>query len=136
MRPGSASGTSCSAPETFKAWTAEFAEGSYFEGSWNAGRKIRFLVPDGSGMTSTIAESRPHEFISIKHLGIVANSARRPAPRNPPLLPDEMAKRRSVTMRARANKKARLCRASHIKLPAVQKWNTAPSEYRSRSTSL
>ena len=22
-------------PETFKAWTAEFAEGSYFEGSWD-----------------------------------------------------------------------------------------------------
>lgn len=58
-------------PETFKAWTAEFAEGSYFEGSWDAGQKIRFLTPDGSGMTSMIAENRPYEFVSIKHLGIV-----------------------------------------------------------------
>jgi hypothetical protein len=57
--------------ETFKAWTAEFAEGSYFEGSWEQGQKIRFLIPDGSGMTSMIAESRPYEFISIKHLGVV-----------------------------------------------------------------
>ena len=57
--------------ETYKAWTAEFAEGSYFEGSWDAGQKIRFLVPDGSGMTSMIAESRPYEFVSIKHLGSV-----------------------------------------------------------------
>ena len=58
-------------PETFRAWTAEFAEGSYFEGAWDAGRKIRFLTPDGSGMTSIIAESRPYAFVSIKHLGIV-----------------------------------------------------------------
>lgn len=58
-------------PETFKAWTAEFAEGSYFEGAWDEGQKIRFLIPDGSGMTSMIAANRPYEFVSIKHLGIV-----------------------------------------------------------------
>jgi len=58
-------------PGSFKAWTAEFAEGSYFEGSWNQGQKIRFLTPDGSGMTSMIAEKRPYTFISIKHLGII-----------------------------------------------------------------
>jgi hypothetical protein len=57
--------------ETFRAWTAAFAEGSYFEGAWEQGQKIRFLIPDGSGMTSMIAESRPYEFISIKHLGVV-----------------------------------------------------------------
>jgi hypothetical protein len=59
------------APETYKLWTAEFAEGSYFEGSWNKGDKIRFLSPDGNGITSVIAENRPYEFISIKHLGII-----------------------------------------------------------------
>lgn len=58
-------------PDTFKAWTAEFAEGSYFEGSWDEGQKIRFLIPDGSGMTSMIAANRPYAFVSIKHLGIV-----------------------------------------------------------------
>src|SRR5512139_171887 len=57
--------------ETFGAWTAEFAEGSYFEGGWDEGQKIRFLVPDGRGMTSMIVENRPYEFISIKHLGII-----------------------------------------------------------------
>jgi hypothetical protein len=60
-------------PETFKAWTTEFAEGSYFEGSWDEGRKIRFLIPDGSGMVSMIAQNRPYAFISIKHLGIIKN---------------------------------------------------------------
>jgi hypothetical protein len=56
-------------PDTYRQWTAEFAEGSYFEGSWSQGDRIRFLGPGGSGMAAVIAESRPHEFISIKHLG-------------------------------------------------------------------
>lgn len=59
------------APETYKMWTAEFCEGSYFEGSWAKGERIRFLSPDGCGMTSVIAENRPHEFLSIRHLGII-----------------------------------------------------------------
>jgi len=59
------------APETYKIWTAEFSEGSYFEGSWAKGERIRFLSPDGCGITSVIAEHRPHEFLSIRHLGII-----------------------------------------------------------------
>jgi ADP-ribosylglycohydrolase len=39
--------------------TCPFMEGSYFEESWNAGERIRFLAPDGTGMTSVIAENRP-----------------------------------------------------------------------------
>jgi hypothetical protein len=58
-------------PETYKAWTAPFCEGSYFEGSWVKGGKIRFLAPYGSGMTSVIADNRMHEYISIRHLGYV-----------------------------------------------------------------
>jgi uncharacterized protein YndB with AHSA1/START domain len=58
-------------PEGFEIWTALFCEGSYFEGSWNKGEKIRFLTPDGNGMTSMIAENKPFEFVSIKHLGII-----------------------------------------------------------------
>lgn len=58
-------------PNSFKVWTGEFAEGSYFEGSWGKGEHIRFLIPDGSGMTSVIAENRLHEFLSIQHVGYV-----------------------------------------------------------------
>lgn len=61
------------APESYKAWTAEFSEGSYYEGSWNKGEEIRFLSPEGSGMLAVIAENRPYEFVSIKHLGMVYN---------------------------------------------------------------
>ncbi len=60
-------------PETFKEWSAPFMAGSYYEGSWDKGSKIRFLTPEGEGLTSVIAENRPHERISIKHLGIVKN---------------------------------------------------------------
>ncbi len=60
--------------KTYREWTSVFAPGSHFVGSWDEGSKILFL--DGStqqGMVSTIVESRPPEFISIKHLGVVTN---------------------------------------------------------------
>jgi len=57
--------------DSYEEWTAPFMEGSTFEGSWNTGDRIRFLAPDGSGMSSVIEVSRPYEFISIKHLGEV-----------------------------------------------------------------
>lgn len=57
-------------PATYRDWAAEFAEGTYYEGSWDAGAKILFLSPDGGGMVARIAQNRRHEFISIEHLGM------------------------------------------------------------------
>jgi uncharacterized protein YndB with AHSA1/START domain len=59
-------------PEAYKDWTSAFAEGSYFEGSWAQGQQIRFLSPSGDGMVAEIAENRTDEFISIRHLGMIA----------------------------------------------------------------
>ena len=60
--------------ETYRIWTAPFAEGSHFVGSWDKGAKIKFLGPGGDGgMISEIAENRPFEFISIRHLGEIVN---------------------------------------------------------------
>ena len=59
-------------PDTYPRWTKAFAEGSYFEGDWSQGSRIRFLAPPGDGMVAEIAENRPYEFISIRHLGFVA----------------------------------------------------------------
>jgi uncharacterized protein YndB with AHSA1/START domain len=59
-------------PESYKQWTSVFGEGSYFEGSWEKGQKIKFLSPSGDGMVSEIAEHRPNAFISIRHLGFIA----------------------------------------------------------------
>jgi hypothetical protein len=59
--------------ESYKHWASAFAEGSHFEGSWEQGAKIRFLSPSGDGMVAEIAESRENKFISIRHLGFIAN---------------------------------------------------------------
>ncbi|MBL8209315.1 MAG: SRPBCC domain-containing protein [Bryobacterales bacterium] len=58
------------ADATYRDWTTPFAEGSYFEGSWEQGQQICFRSPghDG-GMVAVIEESRPHSFVSIKHIG-------------------------------------------------------------------
>jgi uncharacterized protein YndB with AHSA1/START domain len=60
-------------PETYKDWTTPFAEGSYYDGSWEQGSRIRFLGPDGGGMVSVIDENRPLERIDIRHLGMIQN---------------------------------------------------------------
>lgn len=57
--------------EGYKAWTSEFGAGSYYEGSWDKGQRIRFLGPGNGGMISMIAENKPYEFVSIKHLGFI-----------------------------------------------------------------
>ncbi|RMF59106.1 MAG: SRPBCC domain-containing protein [Calditrichaeota bacterium] len=59
--------------ETYTRWTAPFTEGSYFEGEWDEGSKIKFLSPSGDGMIAEIAENRPHEFISIRHIGFIVD---------------------------------------------------------------
>ena len=59
-------------PQTYREWTTAFCEGSYFEGSWEQGEKIRFLSPSGDGMVAVIAENRRHEFVSIRHLGEIS----------------------------------------------------------------
>lgn len=59
--------------KTYREWTSAFAEGSYYQGSWEKGSKILFLDPKGEGMVSRIAENRLYEFISIEHLGFVKN---------------------------------------------------------------
>ena len=65
--------------ETYKEWAAPFCEGSYYEGSWNQGERIRFLAPNGDGVSSVIAENRPYEFVSIKHLGMIKGGVEEPA---------------------------------------------------------
>jgi uncharacterized protein YndB with AHSA1/START domain len=60
-------------PESYRDWTSAFAEGSYYEGSWEEGQHIRFMAPNGEGMVSEIAEHRANEFISIRHIGSIAN---------------------------------------------------------------
>ena len=57
----------------YRDWSSAFAQGSYYEGSWQQGQKIRFMAPSGDGMVSEIAEHRQDQFVSIRHLGLIAN---------------------------------------------------------------
>ncbi|MDI4632899.1 SRPBCC domain-containing protein [Pelomonas sp. V22] len=61
------------AADSYKAWTAVFNEGSRYEGSWELGARIRFVGPSGDGMSAVIAENRLHEFMSIRHEGMIEN---------------------------------------------------------------
>lgn len=63
--------------KTYRIWTKPFHPGSYFKGDWSKGSKILFIGPDENGkemgMMSMIEENRPYEYISIKHMGIIAD---------------------------------------------------------------
>jgi Activator of Hsp90 ATPase homolog 1-like protein. len=58
--------------DTYKLWTAVFAEGSTVEtDNWKEGSKVLFLDGKGNGMVSKVAANRPNEFMSFKHLGVI-----------------------------------------------------------------
>lgn len=64
---------------TYRQWTKPFNPGSYYEGTWEEGSEIKFLGsdengnPEAGGMYSMIRESRPYEYVSIEHLGMIVN---------------------------------------------------------------
>lgn len=64
--------------DTYSKWTAPFAEGSTVETDWKKGSKALFGDGKGNGMVSTIVESIPGKFLSIKHLGEVKNGVEDP----------------------------------------------------------
>lgn len=63
--------------KTYRLWTKEFNPGSYYEGSWEKGKEIRFVGQNEKGtlegMYSRIKENIPYRFISIEHLGIITD---------------------------------------------------------------
>lgn len=59
--------------ETYTQWTSAFGDGLYFRGSWQKGQTIRFMTPGDDGVVSEIAENRPNEFLSLRHVGYIVN---------------------------------------------------------------
>src|SRR5690554_4050123 len=61
--------------KAYRDWTSHFSPGSYFEGNWEKGTKIRFLGPDGdgqqSGMLARIKENLPGKVVAIEHYGMI-----------------------------------------------------------------
>jgi uncharacterized protein YndB with AHSA1/START domain len=56
---------------SYRAWTAAFSEGSYAKTDWKKGSKVLFLNSNEEGMVSEIADARPNEYMSFRHLGMV-----------------------------------------------------------------
>lgn len=67
-------------PAGYQDWTAAFAEGSRYEGSWEEGAEIHFVDPSGCGMRAQIARNDPYRFLSIQHLGELPGGAAEAAP--------------------------------------------------------
>ena len=62
------------ASDTYRQWTSGFCDGCYYEGSWEKGSGIKFLSPSGEGMRAEIAENRPLEQLSIRHLACILDA--------------------------------------------------------------
>ncbi len=56
-------------PIAYRDWTSAFADGSYFEGVWDTGRRLRFLDPQGFGMEAVVDEAVPHQRMSLRLVG-------------------------------------------------------------------
>lgn len=56
---------------SYREWTAAFSPGSRAETDWKKGSKVLFLGDKDGGMVAEIADNRPNEFMSIRHLGVV-----------------------------------------------------------------
>ena len=59
---------------TYRKWTAVFHPGSYAESDWKEGSKVLFKTPEGDGMVSKVAVSKPYEEISFQHLGVLKDN--------------------------------------------------------------
>jgi uncharacterized protein YndB with AHSA1/START domain len=58
---------------SYREWTSVFAEGSHVKTDWKKGSKTLFLDGKNQGMVSEIAENKPNEFMSFRHIGMVEN---------------------------------------------------------------
>jgi len=56
-------------PLAYRDWTRAFAEGSYFEGEWAAGRRLRFLDPQGFGMEAVVDVCESPQRLSLQLVG-------------------------------------------------------------------
>ncbi len=63
--------------DTYPLWTEVFMPGSNAVGTWEKGSKMKFVGANeqgnNDGMVSEIAENKPSEYLSIKHLGFISN---------------------------------------------------------------
>ena len=57
--------------QTYPLWTTSFCDGSCYEGELEYDKKVRFMSPDGSGLSSLVKVSIPYFQMSFEHLGSI-----------------------------------------------------------------
>jgi uncharacterized protein YndB with AHSA1/START domain len=57
--------------ETYKQWVAKSWPGSFYEGKWAKGEKIRFIGPEGSGTLAELVEMKPYERVLARHVAVL-----------------------------------------------------------------
>lgn len=65
------------AQDTYRQWTAVFNPCSEYEGSWEKGKKIRFVGTNKEGkkegMVGLVRENIPNKFVSVEYTGLLDN---------------------------------------------------------------
>lgn len=57
---------------SYREWTSAFTAGSHaITDNWKEGSKVLFLDPNGRGMVSIVAQNKPNEYMSFRHIGEV-----------------------------------------------------------------
>jgi len=64
--------------ESYRKWTAAFAEGSYAESDWKEGSRVKFLSTKGEGMYAVIEKTIPNQQMTFRHLGEIKNGVKEP----------------------------------------------------------
>jgi uncharacterized protein YndB with AHSA1/START domain len=57
--------------ETYKQWVAKSWPGSFYQGTWEKGEKIRFVGSNGSGTLAELVEVKPYERIFARHIAVL-----------------------------------------------------------------
>ena len=58
-------------PDSYKKWVDVSWPGSYFEGIWAKGEKLRFVSPANGGTLAELREQKPYETILAEQIAVI-----------------------------------------------------------------
>src|SRR5688572_26785286 len=57
--------------ESYKEWVGKGWPGSFYEGKWEQGEKIRFTGAEGGGTLAEFVEVKPYKGILARHIAVL-----------------------------------------------------------------
>lgn len=58
-------------PDSYREWVRASWPDSYYDGTWEKGEDIRFLLPGRGGTMANLVECKPHDYILAKHIATI-----------------------------------------------------------------